>query len=250
MDELLTTKQVLDLLQVDRTTIYRMLKDGRLTGIKVGQQWRFPRPEVEALLSGTPLTKPNQPLITPEILPVSCLQSIQDVSAEAMEVGAIVTDSDGTPITEISNSGQFCNLIRSVESGRQACHESWQKISQQHGTAPRFVICHAGCAYARAGIEVNGIPYAMLITGQFYLAPPDSDEERQRVDLLARLHGLNAGELAKAAKNLPILSQDKQEKITPWLEKLADTFSLIGRERADMLDRLQRIASMSSIVME
>ena len=50
MEELLTTKQVLDILQVDRTTIYRMLKDGRLSGVKVGQQWRFPRSEVEDLL--------------------------------------------------------------------------------------------------------------------------------------------------------------------------------------------------------
>ncbi|MCA9947998.1 MAG: helix-turn-helix domain-containing protein, partial [Anaerolineales bacterium] len=38
MEDLLTTRQVQELLQVDRTTVYRMRKDGRLTGVKVGQQ--------------------------------------------------------------------------------------------------------------------------------------------------------------------------------------------------------------------
>ena len=52
MDELITTKQVQDLLQVDRITIYRMLKDGRLKGVKVGKQWRFQTQEIEDLVSG------------------------------------------------------------------------------------------------------------------------------------------------------------------------------------------------------
>jgi excisionase family DNA binding protein len=38
----LTTRQVQNILQVDRITIYRMLQDGRLKGVKIGQQWRFP----------------------------------------------------------------------------------------------------------------------------------------------------------------------------------------------------------------
>ncbi|MGB9754636.1 helix-turn-helix domain-containing protein [Roseiflexus castenholzii] len=43
MNDLLTTREVQDLLKLDRTTVYRMLKEGRLTGVKVGQQWRFHR---------------------------------------------------------------------------------------------------------------------------------------------------------------------------------------------------------------
>ena len=255
MEELLTTKQVLDILQVDRTTIYRMLKDGRLSGVKVGQQWRFPRSEVEALLSGTPSVptesaRPPRQAISRDVLPVSCLQSVQDVSAETMEVGAITTDLDGQPLTEISNSGRFCNLIRSTESGNQACINSWRKLARQHESAPRFVTCHAGLHYARASIELDDTPYAMLVTGQFYIMAPDPDEVKQRVARLAQLHGIDQTELARAAAELPILSPKKQEKITHGLEKLADTFSLIGRERADMLDRLRRIASMSAVALE
>ena len=48
-NKLLTAKQVQDLLHVDRTTIYRMLKDGRLNGVKVGKHWRFSAQEVNDL---------------------------------------------------------------------------------------------------------------------------------------------------------------------------------------------------------
>lgn len=252
MEELLTTKQVLDILQVDRTTIYRMLKDGRLSGVKVGQQWRFPQSDVAALLSGAPSVpaEPARPAINRDALPISCLQSVQDVSAETMEVGAITTDLDGQPLTEISNSGRFCNLIRSTESGNQACINSWRKLARQHDFAPRFVTCHAGLHYARASIELDDTSFAMLVTGQFYIMAPDPDEVKQRVARLAHLHDLDEAELARAAAELPILSPKKQEKITRWLEKLADTFSLLGRERADMLDRLRRIASMSAVDLE
>lgn len=255
MEELLTTKQVLEILQVDRTTIYRMLKDGRLTGVKVGQQWRFPHSEVEDLLSGTTST-PAEPshlphhTISQEALPISCLQSVQDVSAETMDVGAIITDLDGQPLTEISNSSHFCNLIRSTKSGHQACINSWRKLAHQPENGPRFVTCHAGCHYARARIELDESPNAMLVTGQFYITAPDPTEVKQRVARLAQLHGLDEAELARAAAELPVLSPKKQSKITPWLEKLADTFSLLGRERYDMLNRLRRIASMSSVVLE
>ncbi len=250
MDELLTTKQVQTYLQVDRTTIYRMLKDGRLHGVKVGQQWRFPRSKVEALLSGSPTSSPTPetPTLSREVLPVQCLQSVQDVSAETVEVGVITTAMDGLPITEISNSCRFCNLILSTESGRQACIASWRKLAQQHDTHPRFVTCHAGFQYARARIEVDGVPTAMLIAGQFFTSPPDPVIRQAQIQQLARRHGLDLEELSAAGQQPRVLGQAKQTKITAWLEKLADTFAIISLERADMLNRLQRIANISVIV--
>jgi hypothetical protein len=90
----------------------------------------------------------------------------------------------------------------------------------------------------------------MLVTGQFYTTAPDPDEVKQRIARLAQAHGLDEAELARVAAELPVLNAQTQEKITQWLEKLAVTFSLLGRERADMLDRLRRIASMSAVVLD
>ena len=52
MTELLTIKQLHEILKVDRVTLYRMLDDGRLRGIKIGNQWRFPQSELDRLLGG------------------------------------------------------------------------------------------------------------------------------------------------------------------------------------------------------
>ncbi|MBK8987620.1 MAG: PocR ligand-binding domain-containing protein [Chloroflexi bacterium] len=247
MEELLTAKQVQEHLQVDRTTIYRMLKDGRLQGVKVGQQWRFPRPEVEALLSGAPAPDHNAPQLSRDILPVHCFQAIQDVSAEAVDVGAIITDTEGVPITTISHSCAFCNLILNTESGQQACIESWRKLAHQHEKLPQFSTCHAGFQYARARIEVDGVAPAMFVAGQFFTAPPDTAVRQAQIERLAEKHGLDAAELAAADRDTHVLNEATQAKISRWLQKLADTFAIISLERADMLNRLQRIADLSGL---
>ena len=204
MNELLTTRQVQETLKVDRTTIYRMLKDGRLNGVKVGSQWRFPRLEIEAVLQGT-------------------------------------------PITEISNSCRFCNLILSTESGQRACIDSWRKLSHQHEIHPRITTCHAGFQYARARIEVNDVPTSMFVAGQFYTTLPETAVQQQHIQQLAETHGLDAAELTEAIHEVPVLAPFKQKKITEWLEKVALTFSLIGQERADMMERFRFIARMSDL---
>ena len=249
MEELLTAKQVQEHLQVDRTTIYRMLKDGRLQGVKVGQQWRFPRSEVEGIVSATPPER-ESPQLSREILPIHCLQSIQDVSAETVEIGAIITDDEGLPITEISNSCTFCNLILSTESGKQACIESWRKLAHQHEKLPQFFTCHAGFQYARARIEAGGEAPAMFVAGQFFTSPPDTAVRRAQIEQLAARHGLEVAELTAADRPQHVLSQATQAKISIWLQKLADTFALISLERADMLNRLQRIADLSGLMRE
>ena len=47
MTEMLTAKDMQTLLQVDRSTIYRMAEAGQLPAVKVGKQWRFPGDLVE-----------------------------------------------------------------------------------------------------------------------------------------------------------------------------------------------------------
>jgi len=106
MTDLLTTREVKELLKLDRTTIYRMLKQGRLSGVRVGQQWRFTRQAVEALLrgehAGEPAPVPEQPAAAPgalavDILPLHCVQPIQDVFAELAHVGELVMFASDHP---------------------------------------------------------------------------------------------------------------------------------------------------------
>jgi excisionase family DNA binding protein len=242
---LLTAKQAQELLKVDRTTIYRMLKDGRLNGVKVGHQWRFFTSEVNELLAGARRPGENEAPISVEVLPLHCMQPVQDVFAEIAEVGAVTTDRNGQPLTRISNSCDFCKLILGSEGGRQECIASWRKLAGQAGPAPEFTSCHAGLQYARARIEVNGSLIAVLIAGQFYVEAPDAEEGKDRIRRLAGTYSIDEGLLAQAARQIPVLEARKVPQLGNWLEEVAHTFEQISAERADLMSRLRQIAEMS-----
>jgi ligand-binding sensor protein len=180
-------------------------------------------------------------------LPIGCLQPVQDVFADMAEVGAITTAPDGTPLTKLSNCCRFCALILATESGRRACIASWSAIARQPGLQPHFVTCHAGLQYARARIEVNHELVALLIAGQFYASPPTAEEQNVRVRKLAQQHGLDAAALADAATHLSVLDERTQGRIGDWLERVSHTFEHVGHERVALLNRLRRIAAMSSV---
>lgn len=148
MDDLLTTKQLQDLLRVDRITIYRMLNDGRLSGFKLGGQWRFPRREIAVWLqeqqSGVgwasgPCLPVDGPLPFSQVLPLGCIRAIQVVCAEAMGIALVTTDMNGAPLSGVSNACDFCTLILATERGQIRCSESWR---QQPDGQVRS--CHAG----------------------------------------------------------------------------------------------------------
>ncbi|MGH7906014.1 MAG: helix-turn-helix domain-containing protein [Candidatus Binataceae bacterium] len=46
-DEIFTIKELSDHLRVHPTTIYRLLRQGRLPGFRVGSNWRFSREAIE-----------------------------------------------------------------------------------------------------------------------------------------------------------------------------------------------------------
>jgi excisionase family DNA binding protein len=245
MDELLTARQVQDLLKVDRTTIYRMLDDGRLTGVKVGQQWRFHRAAIESMMEGKPLANALTLPMVVDVLPIHCLQPVQDVFAEVLGIGAVTTAPDGEPLTEISNPCQFCQLILASETERAACIASWRKLAQESTVQPHFVKCHAGLQYARARIETDGALAATLVAGQFYADEPNAREETKRVHALAQTHRIDENKLRAAAHAVPRLDEHKRSEIGHWLERVAQTFEQIGSERANLLARLKQIAAMS-----
>lgn len=243
MDDLLTTKEVQEILSVDRTTVYRMLKDGRLSGVKIGQQWRFPRREIDLLLSGR-AASPFHP-VTEHPLSSVDVQPIQDVFAELAEVGAVTTDMSGRALTAISNSGEYCNMIRSTESGRQACSASWRELAHRPERQTDFFTCHAGLSYARARIDVTDVHPAMLVTGQFYANAPDWDEEKEVARKTAVLHNLDQEAMAEAITEISVFNEHKRAEIRTWLSKTAGALERTSRERMELTRRLQTIAEMS-----
>jgi excisionase family DNA binding protein len=255
MDTLLTTRQLQDLLQVDRITIYRMLSDGRLQGFKVGGQWRFSRHAIQRWLQEqqasleVPESQVGTDSLGPsaEALPLSCIQAIQDIFAEALGVGTVTTAVDGNPLTPISNSCEFCTLILGTKMGWQRCTNSWRAPAAANGKTPLLATCHSGLCYVWGRIEVQGQLVAATHAGQFLDRPPDSEKWSVALRDLSTATGIDKEKLQRALASVAVLDEDRRRQISHLVQRVAETFSEIGEERLSLLNRLQRIAEISSV---
>jgi excisionase family DNA binding protein len=254
MTDLLTTKQLLELLQLDRTTVYRMLSEGRLPGFKVGGQWRFSRQEIETWMKDREPEPPPPARPSAEVLPLDCIQPVQDIFAEALNVGAVITQLDGEPITQISHCSPFCQLVLSSPRGRQRCIASWRSLAGQADHKPHLHTCHAGLMYARGRIEVAAEFVAMSFMGQFVTVRPDSPQgtpngwNREAViSDLASDCGLDADALRAAAQEVYVVSPNDHPRLNRLLQKLTDTLSEIGCQRLTLLNKLRGIARLTEL---
>jgi excisionase family DNA binding protein len=246
MSELLTTKQVLELLKVDRITVYRMLNDGRLKGIKIGNQWRFPQGEIDRLM-GEEKPEPDFNEGTLSDFPTDCIQRVQEIFAGIIGIGAVTVTLHGEVLTEPTFSNPFCKLMLSSPSGRQACQASWRKLALRTTGVSPFLDCHAGLCYQRSVINLNEQPVAWLVAGQFYNDPPDKGQEQARLQQLADKHHIPFNELAEAAQKIPVLKKYQKVQVKEWTPTVAETIHAILGERASLMNRLQRIADLSNI---
>jgi excisionase family DNA binding protein len=247
MSELLTAKQVQDILKVDRTTVYRMLADGRLEGIKVGQQWRFPAEHIEAMLSRRMGTAETSAPSYCDFLPISCVQGIQDVVAEVAGVTLITVSPDGQAVTAPSNNTAFCRMIQSSPAGEAAC-EQCRRLSLEHPKKHKSILtCHVGLQQAYANIEVDGKLVAAIIASQFFASEAEKVHQIALIPNLAQVYSLDQEALAKAAQDIPVLSQHDLNKLPAWLDKIARTMGHMGQDRAVLVGRLGQISALSTL---
>ena len=64
-DIFLTTEEVLEYLQVNLRTVYRLIKAGKIPAVRVGRQWRFRKRDIDAWLDGQRAAPPAPPAVHP-----------------------------------------------------------------------------------------------------------------------------------------------------------------------------------------
>jgi excisionase family DNA binding protein len=246
MSDLLTTKQVQELLKIDRITVYRMLDDGRIKGVKVANQWRFSQNEIDRLI-GKEVDDESPVVESVSDFPSACVSEVQSIYAGIIGIGAVTVTMRGTPLTEPDFANPFCKLIMQSKEGCQACQDSWRKIALKTTGGGEFQICHAGLCYKKSAIKSENSQIAWLIGGQYYLTSPNHEEEKSRVENLARNYHIPVDDLLAAAEKIPVLKKYQQEQVREWTPKVANTVQSILCERSDLMGRLQRIADLSNI---
>jgi excisionase family DNA binding protein len=248
MSDYLTSRQVQNILQVDRITVYRMLQDGRLKGVKIGQQWRFPQSEVDRLIhvrQGAP--EPAAALPPDPNFPTHCVQTIQDLFAEVGQASAMVVDVQGRLLTEVSRPARYCQMLLGTPSGQQVAQAAWRDFVAESARGSRYFSCPFGLQYIGAPIFDRAAQVGLFLTGPFYWQPPNPREEAERIRRLAAAHGLDAGELAAAAREIQVIDPALHERVENWPVAAARAVMSILNERSGFMNRLQQIASLTHI---
>ncbi len=256
-DRLLTTREIEKLLQLDRVTIYRMVKDGELPARRVGGQWRFSAQAIDAWLATKPLEQPPKPapreptpdldnLQLSDLIDLSTLQTIQNQFAHLVGVAAFITDLEGQPFAPCSRCSRFCQLVHSRPEGMAACQASWRAIAQLNQKGAAIHVCHAGIQYASAPVSVGGQRLGMVTAGQFLTEAPDPDEFRTRALATGERIGVSGEGLADAIASINIVSPATALQITALLQTIANAISSIGYQGYQARQTLAQIAQLTA----
>jgi excisionase family DNA binding protein len=251
MNDLLTTHQLEEILKVDRITIYRMLGDGRLRGFKVGAQWRFPRSDVESWIRGQ-FFDPHSLVAdgsgkngehASRIFPISCIQAVQSIFADAMDIATVTTDTEGHMLTEVSNGCDLCQTILSSEEGQRRCSVFWKSLGKAE-----VKTCHAGLLGVGDRITTKGKWVATVVSCQLDLRGGEGRNDvgwRENIPRLASELDLIEKSLHAAAAGVRTIQADQIPRLSRLVKQVAETFSKIGEERLALLGRLERIAEIT-----
>jgi excisionase family DNA binding protein len=111
-DTFLTTDEVLEYLQINLRTVYRLIKAGKIPAVRVGRQWRFRKRDIDAWLDSQrprgarTVPAPSPPARTgaerPRILVVDDESSIRDLLSKTLALAEydVDTASDGRSALE------------------------------------------------------------------------------------------------------------------------------------------------------
>jgi excisionase family DNA binding protein len=248
MSHLLTTKQVQEVLKVDRITVYRMIGDGRLSGIKIGNHWRFHQEEIDRFLGVTNpeagIEAADEPLSE---FPAGCVEKVEELVAGILGIGVTTVNLDGQRLNTIVNPNPFCQLIQSSRTGALACQAAWRNTDLEEEQTSSYQVCHAGLCFYRSAIQHAGRTIAWVISGQFTLQPVGATDWLQRVVELSQSYRIPRDVLLKASEQIPVLSREQQGQVEQWSPRLAHTIQSILGERNQLTARLQKISEISSV---
>ena len=252
MSGMMTTRELQELLQVDRSTIYRMAESGRIPAVKVGKQWRFPTDKVTAWLElrsapsteESPARNGSSHRSFGQLVPLTCAQTLLDAFAEALDLSLIVTDLRGEPLTNPSNPIKLFRLLDRSELGHSICKEKWRQLARDPNPEPRFSAGFGGMLCARALVLVDDDPIAMVVV--FGIAPDDWPPAQDAIRDMAVQMKMPASRLKPALRDIPELSADERKRALATLRRIADVLSMLGQERCGLVDRLSSIAELSA----
>lgn len=153
-------------------------------------------------------------------------QKIQDMFAQALDLGFIAVDFRGHPIIKYSGFTEFCNKLRKDEKCRDMCYKC-DAHGGLHGAItgkPYIYKCHAGLVDFAVPLILHGKYMGAIMGGQVQLIdPPDDlvpilpqstkwDDKPELIEAASKLHRVSYQRLLASVNMIQELVQSMLEE--------------------------------------
>jgi excisionase family DNA binding protein len=243
---LLTTKDVQALINVDKSTIYRMAEDGRIPAIKVGRQWRFPAEQIERWLTrpapaGHSRAVPS-PVDLSDLVASPSLQAVVELAGELLGVMAVVTDMEGLPLAEVANPCGFYSAVEELPGVLNRCVDGWKRLGTG-GLEPQWIPSHLGFLCARTFIRIDTRLVGMVIVGG--VRPDVWPPRPPQLNEIATDLGVEPATIVQHAAGVYDLDREARSRVLASLPKIADLVTALAAQRSELLGRFSQIAALA-----
>lgn len=172
-----------------------------------------------------------------DLFDIKEIQQLQDEFAIATHVASIITEPDGTPITQPSNFCDLCiNVIRKTEKGLANCMKSDAELGRPNPDGATIQPCLSGGLWdGGASIRVGDVHIANWLIGQV------RDETQHPREMLkyADQIGADRNVFKRALDHVPQMSRKQFEHVGQALFLLAQMLSRQAYQNFLLQDTLQ-----------
>lgn len=189
-----------------------------------------------------------QPIMLSDILDIATIQRFQDIFANTHGVASIITNIDGTPITQPTNFTRLCkNIIRETEKGCANCFHSDAVIGSYNPAGANVQPCLSGGLWdAGVSISVGGNHIANWLIGQV---------RNEEVDIAKMLQyaneiGADKSEFQTAFYEVPEMSKEQFQKIAGLLFYYANELSEKAFHNIQLKKQLEENERINVLLME
>lgn len=175
-DHFLTTEEVLDYLQVNLRTVYRLIKAGKIPAVRVGRQWRFRKRDIDAWLDssrqsgrGAGVGDKERAGDRPRVLVVDDEQAVRDLLAKTLTMADYDVDTapDGASAIDKLRAVEYDLLITDLKMPGM---DGLSVIREARRLAPDLpVIIITGYSTEASAIEAINLGVAGYLTKPFRL---------------------------------------------------------------------------------
>jgi len=170
-DHFLTTEEVLDYLQVNLRTIYRLIKAGKIPAVRVGRQWRFRKHDIDAWLTGTRSNAKTGAAGAerPRVLIVDDEQSVRDLVAKTLTMADYDVDTapDGPSALDRLQKNDYDLLITDLKMPGMDGLSVIREARQKSAALPIVII--TGYSTEASAIEAINLGVCGYLTKPFRL---------------------------------------------------------------------------------